>query len=144
MVRRHHWCNGHEFEQTPGDSEGQGFLVSCSSWDCRVRLDLVTEQQQQSFFLVLKVWDFWMFIAPIILLPFNIIMHYVRSYIFILLEVMTITGLESEIQIWKTTSVLNYIIGFPKYFYFKIDFFLLFSWLLSWKFLEKNMKYIWP
>ena len=82
MVGRHHWLSGHEFEQTPGDSEGQGFLASCSSWDCRVRLDLVTEQQQQSFFLVLKVWDFLMIIAPIILLPFNVIMHYVRSYIF--------------------------------------------------------------
>ena len=28
----HHWLNGHEFEQTPGDSEGQGSLVCCSSW----------------------------------------------------------------------------------------------------------------
>ena len=27
MVRRHHQLNGHEFEQTPGDGEGQGSLV---------------------------------------------------------------------------------------------------------------------
>ena len=27
MVRWHHWLNGHESEQTPGDSEGQGSLV---------------------------------------------------------------------------------------------------------------------
>ena len=27
-----HRLNGHEFEQTPGDSEGQGSLVCCSSW----------------------------------------------------------------------------------------------------------------
>ena len=26
MVGWHHWLNGHEFEQTPGDSEGQGGL----------------------------------------------------------------------------------------------------------------------
>ena len=26
----HHWFNGHEFEQTPGDSEGQENLVFCS------------------------------------------------------------------------------------------------------------------
>ena len=26
------WLNGHEFEQTPGDSEGQGSLVCCSPW----------------------------------------------------------------------------------------------------------------
>ena len=24
--------NGHEFEQTPGDGEGQGSLVCCSPW----------------------------------------------------------------------------------------------------------------
>ena len=28
----HHWHNGHEFEQTQGDSEGQGSLVCCSPW----------------------------------------------------------------------------------------------------------------
>ena len=27
-----HWLNGHEFEQTPEDSEGQGSLACCSSW----------------------------------------------------------------------------------------------------------------
>ena len=27
MARQHHQLNGHEFEQTPGDSEGQGSLV---------------------------------------------------------------------------------------------------------------------
>ena len=31
----HHRLNGHEFEQTPGDSEGQGSLVSCSPWGCK-------------------------------------------------------------------------------------------------------------
>ena len=36
---------GHEFEQTPGDSEELGGLVHCSPWDHRVGHDLVTEQQ---------------------------------------------------------------------------------------------------
>ena len=31
-VRWHHWLNGHEFEQTLGDGEGQGSLVCCSPW----------------------------------------------------------------------------------------------------------------
>ena len=31
----HHRLNGHEFEQTPGDSEGQGSLTCCSPWVCR-------------------------------------------------------------------------------------------------------------
>ena len=32
MVGRHHWLNGHEFEQAPGDGEGQGSLAYCSPW----------------------------------------------------------------------------------------------------------------
>ena len=32
MVRWHHQINGHEFEQTLGDSEGQGNLACCSPW----------------------------------------------------------------------------------------------------------------
>ena len=32
MVGWHHRLNGHEFEQTLGDSEGQGSLAWCSSW----------------------------------------------------------------------------------------------------------------
>ena len=34
MVRQHHQFNGHESEQTLGDSEGQGRLACCSSWGC--------------------------------------------------------------------------------------------------------------
>ena len=32
MVGWSHGLNGHEFKQTPGDSEGQGSLESCSPW----------------------------------------------------------------------------------------------------------------
>ena len=32
MVGLHHRLNGHEFEQAPGDSEGQGSLLCCSPW----------------------------------------------------------------------------------------------------------------
>ena len=35
MVGRHHLLNGHEFEQTLGESEGQGSLVCCSPWGHR-------------------------------------------------------------------------------------------------------------
>ena len=28
----HHWPDGHKFEQTPGDGEGQGSLACCSPW----------------------------------------------------------------------------------------------------------------
>ena len=33
MVGWHHRLNGHEFEKTLGDSEGQGSLACCSPWD---------------------------------------------------------------------------------------------------------------
>ena len=42
----HHWCNGHELGQTPGDSEGQrgsGMLLSMGSQ--RVGHDWASEQQ---------------------------------------------------------------------------------------------------
>ena len=35
MVGWHHLLNGHEFEQTLGDGEGQGSLACCSPWDCK-------------------------------------------------------------------------------------------------------------
>ena len=42
----HHRLNGHKFEQTPGDSEGQGSPMCCSPWGCRE--SDTTEQQQQA------------------------------------------------------------------------------------------------
>ena len=35
MVGWHHQLNGHESEQTLGDSEGQGSLVYFSPWSCK-------------------------------------------------------------------------------------------------------------
>ena len=35
MVGWHHQLNGHEFEHTPGYSEGQRSLACCSSWDLK-------------------------------------------------------------------------------------------------------------
>ena len=32
MVGWHHRLNGHEFEHTPRDSDGQGSLACCSPW----------------------------------------------------------------------------------------------------------------
>ena len=32
MIRQNHQLSGHKFEQTPGDSEGQGSLACCSPW----------------------------------------------------------------------------------------------------------------
>ena len=35
MVEWHHWANEHEFEQAPGNNEGQGNLACCSPWGCK-------------------------------------------------------------------------------------------------------------
>ena len=35
MVGLHHQLNGHEFEQAPGDGQGQGSLACCSSRGCK-------------------------------------------------------------------------------------------------------------
>ena len=48
MVGWHHWLNGHDFEQTPGNSEGQGSLACCSPWGRKeLGHDLATEKQQR-------------------------------------------------------------------------------------------------
>ena len=43
MAGCHHWLDGREFEWTLGDGDGQGGLVCCDSWGCRVGHDWVTE-----------------------------------------------------------------------------------------------------
>ena len=53
MVGWHHPLNGHEFEQTPGDGEGQGSLACCSPWG-RKQSDTI-EQQQESLTLSVSV-----------------------------------------------------------------------------------------
>ena len=47
MVGWHRRLNGHEFERTPGDSEGQGSLACCSPWGCK-ELDTTEQQKKQN------------------------------------------------------------------------------------------------
>ena len=49
MAGQHRQLNGHEFEQTPGDTEAQVSLACPQS--CRGRHDLATKQQFQNEFL---------------------------------------------------------------------------------------------
>ena len=49
MIGWHYPHNGHEFEQTPGDSEGQGNLVCRNPWDCKE--SDTTEQLNNSLLL---------------------------------------------------------------------------------------------
>ena len=45
MVGWHHPVNGHEFEQAPGDGEGQGSLVCYSPQGLKESDTTATEQQ---------------------------------------------------------------------------------------------------
>ena len=57
MVGWHHRLNGHEFEHTLGDSQGQGSLACCTPCGFRVGRDLVTIHYTPTatiFFLVLS------------------------------------------------------------------------------------------
>ena len=47
MVGWHHRLKGHEFEQTPGDREGQGSLQCCSPWVCK-ELDTTERMKNNS------------------------------------------------------------------------------------------------
>ena len=56
MVGWHHRLNGHEFEQIPGDGEGQGSLVCCSPWGHkRVKCDLLNNSKCRERFFQITV-----------------------------------------------------------------------------------------
>ena len=54
----HRFISGYEFEQTPGDGEGQGSLVCCSPRGGRIRHDVGTElnNNQVSFEYLLPLF----------------------------------------------------------------------------------------
>ena len=61
MVVWHHWLNGCEFEQAPGDGEGQGSLECCSPWGHKE--SDVTEQMNSKIDWIVSPWKFmcWSF-----------------------------------------------------------------------------------
>ena len=62
MVGWHHRLNGHEFEQTLGDTEGLGSLgMPQSMGSQRVRQDLATEQQVSFYNRVFLEFLFFIF-----------------------------------------------------------------------------------
>jgi len=52
MVGWHHRLNGHDYEQTPGDGEGQESLACFSLWGHRVGHDWATEQSQNDKIII--------------------------------------------------------------------------------------------
>ena len=60
MVGWHHWLDGHEFEQAPGDGGAQGNLACCSPGGHK-ELDIDWANEQQASF---DKNSFWVFIIP--------------------------------------------------------------------------------
>ena len=60
MVGWHHRLNGHEFEQTLGDGEGQGGLECCSPWGHKESDTTQQLNKDKDFFLAAShnLWDF--------------------------------------------------------------------------------------
>ena len=55
MVGWYYWLNGHEFEQTLGDNEGQGSLVCWSSWGCKESDMIERQSNNRMHFIYLKI-----------------------------------------------------------------------------------------
>ena len=53
MVGWHHWSSRHEFEQTLGDSEGQGTLLCCDSQGCK---ELDTTWRLTTVTWMMRLW----------------------------------------------------------------------------------------
>ena len=49
-VGQHHQLNGHEFERTRGDGEGQGSLACCNPW-CHKELDMTEHLNNNSKYI---------------------------------------------------------------------------------------------
>ena len=54
MIGWHHRLNGHEFEQTPGDGEGQGSLICCGPWGRKV--SDTTERLNKNMYMC-NIWN---------------------------------------------------------------------------------------
>ena len=61
MVGWHHQLNGHKFECTPRDGEGQGSLVCCSPWSCSQIEWLNNNKIHEVYFWLIgpQAWQNW-------------------------------------------------------------------------------------
>ena len=62
VVGWYHQLNGHEVEQTPGDTAGQGNLPCCSPWGCKQVLAIEQQYHDIQRFVNVDKWsdsDIW-------------------------------------------------------------------------------------
>ena len=66
MAGWHHQLGGHEFEKALGVGEGQGSLVCCSPWGCRVAHDWATELNWTEFKFILTLVSLFLILNSIL------------------------------------------------------------------------------
>ena len=64
-VGSHYRLSGHEFEQTPEESEGQGILAYCSPWRGKQSDTMPEQRQWQSIVMSLKIRTFSVKFVPL-------------------------------------------------------------------------------
>ena len=90
-VKQNHQLNGHEFEQTPRDGEGQGSLACCSQWgQKKIRHDWVTEPERPSLWsnshnctrlLENHCFDYMDFVSKVMPLLFSTLSRFVTAFL---------------------------------------------------------------
>ena len=100
MVRRHHWFDGHEFEEAPGVGDGQGSLVCCSSWGHK-ESDM-TEQLDWTELSVFKL------IRLLSLLLFKSLVRCIICKLFLLVLSLSSQGRKATLTtLTKVTTVIS-------------------------------------
>ena len=120
MVGWHHWLNGHEFEQAPGDGEGQGRLVCCNPWRQK-EVDTTEGLHNTAFFMVQLShpymttgkkcsFDYMTFVSKVMSLLFNMLYRFLiaflpRRNLFIILWLQSLSAVILEPRKTKSDTV---------------------------------------
>ena len=94
MAGWHHQLNGHVFQQTPGDSEGEGSQVCCSPRGCKVRHDWMIARHNPyilKFFHVALIY---------------VIFSFLRNEYSFQLSILPWETLVSELSTWPSAEEL--------------------------------------
>ena len=88
MVRWHHQLKGYEFEQAPGDGEGQGILVCLSPW-CHKESDTMSSDRTTTSSVPLY---------------HSISVFHLETILFLLTKYERMVGMSSGIQVLKVIT----------------------------------------
>ena len=102
IIGWHHWLNGHDYEQTLGDGEGQGSLACCSP-QAHKELDIATEQQQ----MMSWEWHFTSVVFPGIHNPSLITRKNIRNLLIEEYSTKYLTSTLQTVKVFRTKESLR-------------------------------------